>query len=515
MREGCLIEVDEDQPAKRKRRAGVVNIMGADFTGSGEPDVLIGRDDGTVEIWREVLSGSPVLAYEVCLHESIRGLDAGYVTTGDYLEVIVSTYSGRVVALTPDASAADTTGAAAAAASGEVEGGEAQTRPDESPEARAKKVKSLEKEVAALREKLEHARKRYQDLSKSVIAAAVPTKISHRFRLMSDEACYLLTVDSPDPIELVVLRSDVAIDLLDCSEGSTEQTPVVTRSDGDSASPLLATMRCQGDPTRLEVRFRTVEGRYGTMSCFVVPKTSLRVCPLIDIPVKPLSLHERVQELPKDLPLNELRITGSFSLGEVHGWLGACVNDLPARPNQDEECAVFRSTYLGTHMEARYSKGSAVFRTDCVATMRILKEVLSSEATNRKIHLAITTDVQDASLPHVLSLVDRRLSVQHALATQVRLVEPLREIQQQEGTVDFLAPDLRHVIDNADSIKREYEEQPRRLSFLHGLVHDTYVSKWQLKGYPSVSRERLEELTAILNNYNLEVLISFFQEPIR
>merc|ERR1712003_155919 len=118
------------------------------------------------------------------------------------------------------------------------------------------------------------------------IAMQATTKVSHRFNLNREEACYVLTIESQSPLELISLRSDVDVDLLD-HDGTSA---ILSRSKGDPVNPLLATYRMQEPGSRFQIKLRTVEGLSGNISCFVLPQTSPKTAHLISLSVKPLSL---------------------------------------------------------------------------------------------------------------------------------------------------------------------------------------------------------------------------------
>ena len=50
--------------------------------------------------------------------------------------------------------------------------------------------------------------------------------------------------------------------------------------------------------------------------------------------------------------------------------------------------------------------GEASFKSDNISTISILKDVLTKEATKRKIRLDITYDINDDSIPHTLRYLD-------------------------------------------------------------------------------------------------------------
>merc|ERR1712226_572213 len=369
--------------------------------------------------------------------------------------------------------------------------------------------KTLEGEVEKLKQALEKEKQTYQKLSGEQIAMQATTKVSHRFNLNSEEACYILTIESQTPLELISLRADVEVDLLD-HEGTSA---ILSRSKGDPVNPLLATYRMQEPGSRFQIRLRTVEGANGTISCFVLPQTNPKTAHLVSLAVKPLSLHEKVTEVPQEIPMSELRLVGPYTVMDMHQWVGKCVNELPSRPTDDEMVVMYKSTFVGTVLHARYSKGTAIFKSDSITTISVLKDVISREATARKINLSIDVDVRDETFPRFLELIHPKLAFQHSLTQQVRMVDPLREVQLQEGETNFLAPELQLILQHAAEIQQQFELQPQRLAFLHNIVLSAYKHKWRLRGHQSVEH-RVKDLQKLLEAYNPEQITAFFEEPI-
>jgi len=503
---------------------------------SGVLDVLVGRDDGNFEVWSlgdTAISPSssrleqvpPTLTFETCLQESIQAMGSGNVTGGEHNEVVLTTYAGKVLGFTPSQAARDPTGTEMAQAE-EKEGttliGAMMTSSskkksvskDEENNLRVEKerrYKTLEQEVDKLKQQLEKEKLQYQRLSGEQIAMQTTTKVTHRFAINSEEACYSLTVESQTPLELISLRADVDVDLLD-HEGTSA---ILSRSKGDPVNPLLATYRMQEPGGRFQIRLRTVEGLHGTISCFVLPQTNPKTAHLVTLAVKPLSLHEKISEAeaPQDVPMNELRLVGPFTVIDMHKWLGLCVNELPSRPTDDEMVIAYRSTFVGTLFYGKYTKGTATFRSDSITTISVLKDLISREATEAKIHLQIKVDVKDETFPRFLELIHPKLAFQHSLTQQVRMVEPLREVQLQEQDTKFLAPELQMVLEHATEIQQQFELQPQRLAFLHNIVVSAYKHKWRLRGHQSVEH-RVKDLQKLLETYNIEQITAFFDEPI-
>ena len=61
---------------------------------------MAARDDGSIEIYSyEHGSPFPLLRFETRLSESITGIDIGYITNPTSQEIILSTYSGKIMSL--------------------------------------------------------------------------------------------------------------------------------------------------------------------------------------------------------------------------------------------------------------------------------------------------------------------------------------------------------------------------------------------------------------------------------
>merc|ERR1719498_1611721 len=148
--------------------------------------------------------------------------------------------------------------------------------------------------------------------------------------------------------------------------------------------------------------------------------------------------------------MNELRLTGNFTVSNMHEWLCLCVNELPSRPSDEEMVIAYKSTFVGTFLTGKYGRGFATFRSDSVSTIGVLKDLITREATTMKIQVKINVEVRDETFPRFLELIHPKLAFQHSLTQQVRMVEPLR------------------------------------LAFLHNIVTAAYRHKWRLRGHQSV-----------------------------
>ena len=73
----------------------------------------------------------------------------------------------------------------------------------------------------------------------------------------------------------------------------------------------------------------------------------------------------------------------------MHSWVVACLPEVPARLQGEEASFAFRNTFLDTLLLCSYRRGEATFQSDSLTTLAIVKEVVTKEATARKIQIQV------------------------------------------------------------------------------------------------------------------------------
>ncbi|XP_056296172.1 Bardet-Biedl syndrome 7 protein [Pseudoliparis swirei] len=485
-------EIDND-----KKKGGILCIDTFDIMGDGVNDVLVGRDDGTVEVFGFDSASEPTLRFEHVLSESVTSIQGGCVGKESYDEVLTATYTGWVTGLTTEPQKAEAGPGDEVSMSKEIQS----------------KVGALRAELEQLQVKVLQGREQYQQTSQSSTAvSAVPVfSINDKFTLSQDDASYSLTLEVQTPIDNLLLQSDVPIDLLDVDKNSA----VVSFSECDSEQPngnfLLATYRCQANTTRLELKVRSIEGQYGTLQAYITPRLQPKTCQVRQYQIKPLSLHQRTHSIDQDRPMNRLSLVGQFSFAEIHSWVVFCLPEVPEKTPAGESITFyFQNTFLGTQLEATYCKGEGHFKSDNVSTISILSDVLSKEATKRKINQNISYDINDDSVSHTLKMIHPKLEYQLLLARKVQLIDALKELQVHEGNPDFLIPEYRNILDESANLLEEYKKQPAHLERLYGMITDLFIDKFKFKGQNV--KTKVSSLLEILDNYDLNSLLDFFND---
>ncbi|WAQ99051.1 BBS7-like protein [Mya arenaria] len=349
-----LVQIGRDCPSHRwelpneKRNGGVLCIDNYDITADGVLDLIVGRDDGLVEVYSYDDSDEPIHRHTHTCSESVTSVQGGILGSAGYDEIVCTTYAGWVFGLTSESK-------------------QKQVGPDSTIlTANGKqKIIAMRTDLEQLQNKVMEEREKYQHTAQSNTAiSAVPTfNINDKFVLNREDASYTLSLELQMPIDNVLLQSDVPIDLLDVEKNSA----VVSYSacSPEEGNFLLATYRCQANTTRLELKIRSIEGQYGTIQAYVTPRVQPKTCKAEQYQIKPL-------------PHNTLTLTGQFSQAEMHSWVCFCLPELPEKtPPGDEVQFHFTSTFLDTQLECSYSKGLAKFRSDNISTISILKDELS------------------------------------------------------------------------------------------------------------------------------------------
>ncbi|XP_076319591.1 BBSome complex member BBS7-like isoform X4 [Tachypleus tridentatus] len=425
-----------------KRSGGVVCMDNYDITANGVKDLIVGRNDGVVEVYScDEECDEPVLRYSFSCGESITSIQGGVVGNAGYDELLATTYTGVIFGLSTKSPPKPPTSAGASFMI--------------APEIQ-QKILSLKAEVDELQEQVIKEREQYQLSTQSELGgiSAVPYfSINDNFYLNHEDASYLLTIEVQTAIDNVLIQSDVPVDLLDSERNSA----VVSYSacDPENGNFLLATYRCQANTTRLEVKIRSIEGQHGTLQAYITPRLQPKCCQVRQYHIKPLSLHRR------------------------------------------------------SHSFDNNKKGEAIFKSDNISTISILKDFLTKEATKRKIRLEISCDIDDTSIPHTLNLIHPKLEEQLLLAKKVQLIEALKDLQLHEHDTSALTPEYQDILDNAEHLQKEFKRQPCHLERLYGMITDLYIDVYKFQGVNVKSK--VPALLQILDNYDLSTLIDFFQ----
>lgn len=473
------------------RKLGGITSLGCfDFTHDGSNDLVVGRDDGTVECITFDDEG-PKLLFTSCVNECIMSVAAGNLSDISRDEVIVGTFSGKIVGFI-----------------GRPDGDMSVKEQTEANAQGEKRIKNLRGDLDKLHKDVNKKKEKYAKATNNQASTSqVKFNVHEKFMLDDGDAMYNLSLEIRTPIDFVMLQSDIELEILEVETN----TAIVNRCkpSPEEGNVMVATYTCVENSNRLDLKIRMIEGKTGTLTAYVAPTTVPKVAQSCTFKIKPLSLHRRAHnpDLANHI-LSSVKVTGSFSLAEMHAWISSCLPEMPDRCTEDEISIVFESTFLETILACQYKKGEAHFQSDNICALAVLKEVISREATQRKTQVSVNTDIKEESLMSCLEMLHPKLEYQYTLAKHFKLIEPLKEISMQEANLDFLSPEYRSILERADTIQAEFKLHPKNLEYLNGIVTNLYVDKAKFKG--SDARQEVPMLMQVLEKYDWDSLVAFF-----
>jgi Bardet-Biedl syndrome 7 protein len=218
-----------------KKKGGIQVVSQIDLQNSGIPEMAVGRDDGSLEVYRMTPAAEPEMIWSRDLNESITAIDTGAVVGANSNEIVLSTYSGKVVVFSGEVTAPMGSMALAAPGPGSKVDPKAMER--EAAE-NSKAISLLQKEIDALKDMVKREKDRYSKSATELVAVEQQFKIKDSFKLLPDQACYVLSVEIQMPIDIITLQSNVRIISLDV----LTQNATVSISPPDAKVPAYAHM---------------------------------------------------------------------------------------------------------------------------------------------------------------------------------------------------------------------------------------------------------------------------------
>jgi len=314
---------------------------------------------------------------------------------------------------------------------------------------------------------------------------------------------------------MVAIQSDVHIDLLD-----TDSTKaILSISPSEKANNLLATLRPEESVNRLEIKIRTTEGQAGELECLVFQKGSA-ICQSFYLPIKPLSLHERISNYKQDneAPLmSQINIKGNFSETEINAWLSLCLPDVPQNVNEDDNTIYYRSSFIGSHLICKYGKSTAIIKSDNITALTILKDSIIKSAAQRKTIIDVSSNMNDENTYSVLKMLNPKIQGLYELKMKADLVDAIKELKLQEeqeaaaGEKSFELPEeYSRIAKNGIEIMKEQKKQPKKLEYIYGIIVDLFMDRSKALGIQK-AEQRIPELEHVLNNYDYQHLVNFFK----
>ena len=173
-----------------------------DITKDGLPDIIVGRENGHVEVYSfDMGTSTPVMQFSESVDSSVRCIAVGTLTTPGYEEIVVCTYSGNIISFTTESLEEK-----------DEEDDQGRTKAEVTKEAQIsqmqRELSELESKIEASRNELEMESPQHNRSSgRNHLATAHAFNVNYRFELNAEIGAYNVTCEIPVPIELVAIQS--------------------------------------------------------------------------------------------------------------------------------------------------------------------------------------------------------------------------------------------------------------------------------------------------------------------
>lgn len=435
-----------------KRTSAITALQVYDLNKNGTNEIIIGRDDGRVEVYSQtnaLILGSkqvnpPQLIFSKDINESVRSLECGLVNSVDFSEIIIAGYSGKIISFTTEQMQER--------AQDDKHGRSLQTISDEN------RIKFLKTEIEQMRVKVDKEKEKLKKMS--TVATDIVTNtvldfpINSKFILDVEQGMYIMTIELQVPIDLILLRSSVLLDLVEAEVGSSitsvsnqqyGEVDISSKTTGSSTgndtfasasgsgstasmnnipAKFSASFRCQGNEKRIRLNLRSMEGDFGDLDVTVVtaggnstqPSNKAKSAKMLKFPLKPLSLHSRVNanaisqsELKR--PMMTLRFSGNtMQMQMIVSWIQTIFTDVPQKLlGEDDDVHEVKLYYRNVFTQAiaivNFRPKELHFECESASTIAIIKENITRLATYNRVKVDESVDVNDATIESFLTLV--------------------------------------------------------------------------------------------------------------
>lgn len=167
--------------------------------------------------------------------------------------------------------------------------------------------------------------------------------------------------------------------------------------------------------------------------------------------------------------------------------------------------------FTGSHLHALYKNGEAVFKSDNLSSISILKQVISRIATMSKVGLRVSISVNDETCPHYLRLIRPKFEFYSELRRKESLVNALAEIRAAEGgDVSFMNAEYKDILENAPRILEDYTKS-NQLELLKTLVRQQLQCCSSFGSNVLINRFTRDDFEQLLEEFNWEKILKLFQ----
>ncbi|GBP63207.1 Bardet-Biedl syndrome 7 protein homolog [Eumeta japonica] len=363
-------------------------------------------------------------------------------------------------------------------------------------------------EIVKLEKQVANERERYQRNTRSsqpILSQPPLLDIECKLTGANQDGWQEIDVTSAVPLDMVFLYCATKLEL------QSDTTAVLSLCHSqDNTTDLLATVRCQAGTRHLNVRVRHLKDteyrgdEAQRLLLYALPAGAPRVARLITLllPVLPLySQHEDPEVAEKqNRTWCLLRISGGFSVAEITSWLATA---LPQELPRPATTIVFARIHamLGTILICRYQRGSAIFKSDNVTTIAILKDVVSQCSFTKGIRVDFFVDVPKNTVLFSFNRIEEQFMREYQKKKELDLLRCLRALDLDSTITEEICP---HLCEEYKTILTMAVDSEENFIEFVDIVMQWYINYGVLSLHGAVKEAEKSELRLFLQGCNIE-----------
>ena len=167
-------------------------------------------------------------------------------------------------------------------------------------------------------------------------------------------------------------------------------------------------------------------------------------------------------------------------------------------------------------MVCRYELGVLDVRSDNLAALATMRDVLAKFATASRHQVRVSVTVHPEAAAHLCQVTWPRLEYLRSLESKGRLMDALIEIRDMDGGVENLSAVHQVVLNNQEAIREQLAELPVEMRYFRKMVCDLHVAFHRFQGgsAPKAAQLRLAQSLEDISAITLDDLIDIIQSEV-
>jgi hypothetical protein len=528
---------------QNKNLGAIVGIKSFDIDLDGTNEIIVIRSNGDINIYsvgNSIMNVTLVSKFQT--GEVLTGMDIGKFRSIEENDIMISSYSGLVFSVTPQLNYFS------------LKNNQLDRK------SLSKNIKDLSVDIELAKNLVEKKRSelnKQQNLGTNPLAKN-PFQVNYKLTLIPKDAVYLLKIESEYPIEMILMQSSgVCLDILetitndvmlniikDTSKSGKEmngthitnnnQEPL--QNETNRNSKFLCTFKFKQPLHQLEILIRTHEGIADIINCTIIPNNKIKTAIVLEIPIKALSLHKKIDDLstitennqPNEEFLfhdenlvNTLTIKGKFSASEMNQIFSMIIPDIPEKTAKENMKYFLKSTFLNTVLEIIIDKEICRIKSIYLSPIVIIKEHVTKQADFRRKDLEFNIQIKTLSIFKILEIIDPLIQENFNLETEYKLIQAFKELgidngskfsgNKNSGITFDLPEEYAKILQRSEKVLKKYKQRKINLNYLKGLIQSQLKNISKVRSITNLNN-KLDEIDSVLIDYNFDKLIDLFKE---